>query len=308
MQFQCPHCRAIVEAREDQAGQVIKCDACGGQMQLPAAAPAPAPAPRQPEVIRPDYFPGGSARPGQPRCPHCGEDVVGNESRCPHCGTWFDESKKGAMRIGPDWERRDRLGWWPAFWNTFKSVMFAPVRTFEGMRTDGYAEAFKYSLAANYIGITAAVIWQALFQGAQMMLVLGSRSGGSEAGVMMAVIVVIFVVALALGAPIASAMTFVVALFYHLGLMIFGGAKKPYETTYRVVAYCSGAASLFNVVPICGGHIGGIWGLVATIIGLAKAHETDYWRSALGVLMWIALVFLLAIGVAVVFFAALAAS
>ncbi len=47
MRIQCPTCSTVLEASDEQAGQVVKCSACGAQMRLPTPV-APAPGPPQP--------------------------------------------------------------------------------------------------------------------------------------------------------------------------------------------------------------------------------------------------------------------
>ena len=56
--------------------------------------------------------------------------------------------------------------------------------------------------------------------------------------------------------------------------MLLGGANQPFETTYRVVCYSFGSTAIFQLIPICGSRwIGGVWNIVVTSIGIAKAHE-----------------------------------
>jgi hypothetical protein len=69
----------------------------------------------------------------------------------------------------------------------------------------------------------------------------------------------------------------------HLCLMIFGGANKPFETTFRVFAFSEGSAGPLQIIPLCGGLISGIWAIVCNCIGLARAQETDTGRAVLAV-------------------------
>jgi hypothetical protein len=39
------------------------------------------------------------------------------------------------------------------------------------------------------------------------------------------------------------------------------------------------------MIPVCGGLISGVWGLVCSCIGLARAHETDTGRVVIAVLL-----------------------
>ena len=48
---------------------------------------------------------------------------------------------------------------------------------------------------------------------------------------------------------------FIASGILHLCLMIVGGAKKPFETTFRVVCFSSGRTYLLSMIPFCGGMI-----------------------------------------------------
>ena len=79
--------------------------------------------------------------------------------------------------------------------------------------------------------------------------------------------------------------TFIGAGILHVCLLITGGEKNGFEATFRVVAYSSGATALFQVLPFCGGIIGGIWALVAQIIGAREMHETTTGKAVVAVLL-----------------------
>jgi hypothetical protein len=80
-------------------------------------------------------------------------------------------------------------------------------------------------------------------------------------------------------------LTFIISGILHLCLMIVGGARKPVETTFRVVCFSSGSTSLLSMIPFCGGMIACVWNIVLEIIGLARAHETETGKAALAVLL-----------------------
>jgi hypothetical protein len=69
----------------------------------------------------------------------------------------------------------------------------------------------------------------------------------------------------------------------HLCLMMFGGANHSFETTFRVFAFTQGSAGPLQIIPLCGGLISGVWAIVCTCIGLARAQETDTGRAVLAV-------------------------
>ena len=87
---------------------------------------------------------------------------------------------------------------------------------------------------------------------------------------------------------------FIIAGVTHACLAILGGAKHGFKTTARVMCFAS-SAQLFNVIPFVGSIIGGVWGLVVTVIGLREAHETTTGK-ALGALL-LPLLLIVALGV-----------
>jgi len=78
---------------------------------------------------------------------------------------------------------------------------------------------------------------------------------------------------------------FIGGAIVHLCLMIVGGANKTFETTFRVLAFSQGSTGPLQMIPVCGGLIAGVWGLVVTCIGLARAHETGTERAVFAVFL-----------------------
>jgi hypothetical protein len=122
-----------------------------------------------------------------------------------------------------------------------------------------------------------------LFQiGLQSIGLMGSSQNaiGSVFGMGIGIVVFIFLV------PVLMIVgMFIGSGILHLSLMIVGGAKKPFETTFRVVCFASGSTYLLSMIPICGGMIAGVWNIVVECIGLARAHEIDTGKAVLAVLL-----------------------
>jgi hypothetical protein len=78
---------------------------------------------------------------------------------------------------------------------------------------------------------------------------------------------------------------FIASGILHLCLMILGGAKKPFETTFRVVCFSSGSTCLLSMIPFCGGIVAFVWNIVLECIGLARAHETDTGKAVMAVVL-----------------------
>src|SRR5438046_9139617 len=55
----------------------------------------------------------------------------------------------------------------------------------------------------------------------------------------------------------------------HLCLMIVGGANKPFETTFRVIAFSQGSAGPLPIIPFCGGVVSCVWAILLYGIVLA---------------------------------------
>ena len=78
---------------------------------------------------------------------------------------------------------------------------------------------------------------------------------------------------------------FIGSAIVHVCLMIVGGANHSFETTFRVVAFSQGSVGPLQMIPVCGGLISAVWGLVCNCIGLARAHDTDTGRAVLAVFL-----------------------
>lgn len=201
---------------------------------------------------------------------------------------------------GPPWENRKTLGFFPALLETVKGVLLNPGPTFESMKqTGGFGAPLGYNILLSWIGIGISLVFQLLLQG----LSIGASSDTENmpelaalAGIgtgMMLLLILFLPVLIVIGIFIWSGIL-------HLSLMAVGGARASYETTFRVVAYGSGSSNLLQAVPICGGAVGGIWGMVVVIIGLAKTHDIGTGKAVLAyflpVLALCLLGFLAAIG------------
>jgi len=262
MQIRCPRCGGTPVVSDGLAGQVVNCPACGGQMQLPAA--------------------GAPADAGERRCQFCAGSIRPEAVKCPHCQQFLDgREAPPAERDGPDWEHRDRLGWWAAAAGTFKGALFRPVETFGRMALTGYGPAMGYTALCGGIGFAFTMLWQALLTVVQTSLM----PGGKEKAMVATILTVVYLGMAVLAPLLAVVGVFVNALIVHAGLMIVGGARQPLESTFRTLAYASSSAQLFAVVPLCGGMVAGVWALVSGIIGLAKVHDISYGKSAVGVLL-----------------------
>ncbi len=183
-----------------------------------------------------------------------------------------------APRSGLPWDDRQQRGILRAFFDTLIMVLTRPADAFTVMKREGgVSEPLIYAIIGGSVGGVIYFLYNFLLSSAQL---LGSHENPimhMMGGGIRPLFFIIFV-------PLVVAISaFISSAILHLCLMIVGGAKQPFETTFRVVCFAGGSANPLLVIPICGGLIGGIWKIVLCCIGLARAHETDTGRAVLAV-------------------------
>ena len=185
-----------------------------------------------------------------------------------------------AVQDGLPWERRDQLGFFPAFVETLKLVLLNPTVAFASMRKEGgLTDALLYGLIGGTAGFILSLLWNLLFGS-----IGGAFGERNPIGAMIgAGVGTVFCIVLA---PIFVAIfLFIGAAILHLCLMLVGGAKRSFETTFRVVSYAVGSTNPIAIIPFCGGAVAMIWNIVLECIGLAKAHETTSGKAVLAVFL-----------------------
>jgi hypothetical protein len=181
-----------------------------------------------------------------------------------------------ASRTGPPWEGSGQAV--QRFLETAKGVLFDPQALFSGLRREG---GLQMPLAFAVIGATLGALVSAVYREALSgaMFSFGKPMPWGFYGPTSVVSTLIV-------SPIVAALvTFLLAGIYHVLLMLLDGAKFPFEATFRVTAYVIGSTALFAVIPFCGSVIGGVWGLVSAIVGLARVHEITTGKAAAAVLV-----------------------
>lgn len=183
------------------------------------------------------------------------------------------------LRTGPPWEEPGPLS--RRFAETVQGALLQPTEFYRTMRrTGGIGKPVAYGLIGTVLGGLFGAVYQML------MSSLMPTFGGAEAVRQQAFMGMMSAGCVFVVLPfIAVVSMFVAAGIYHVMLLLLGGARFGFETTMRVVAYSSGSTSLIGLVPICGGPIGAVWGIVLNIIGLAQAHEIPTGKAAAAVLI-----------------------
>ena len=185
-----------------------------------------------------------------------------------------------APRSGLPWDQRQEKGFFNAFIETLQMVLTRPSDAFTVMKREGgFGEPLIYALIGGGFGLVVYFIFMFLMPS---MFSFGGHENplvhllGAGIGIVFFVIFVpVFIV---IGAFVSSAIL-------HVCLMIVGGAKQPFETTFRVVCFSMGSVDPLLIVPFCGGIIAAIWRIVLNCIGLARAHETETGRAVLAVFL-----------------------
>jgi len=177
---------------------------------------------------------------------------------------------------GLPWEHRTQLGFVKAWFDTVSLLITKPSDAFTMMRPEG---GLTDPLLFGLIGGTIGTIVSLLFQfGLESMT--GSRNSVANT----------FGIGIFIGLLVISPLLLALGLFVgsgilHLCLMMFGGANRPFETTFRVVCFSSGAAQLFAVIPFCGSYVGGIYAVVLECIGLMRAQQTTVGKALLSIFL-----------------------
>jgi hypothetical protein len=190
----------------------------------------------------------------------------------------------------PVWESPDAPPFFPAVVQSVKQVFSDPAVTFQAMPCEGgYAKPLKFYILVSWITGAVAMIYQAAASMINPTMFAGEEAKNLPQYAILLIfagVIILFPLFLLLGSFISSGIL-------HRALMLVGGAKKPFETTFRVFCYASGSTSVLQLIPLCGGWLYSVASLVYCVIGLKEAHRTELWRPVVAIL----LVFLVCCGV-----------
>jgi hypothetical protein len=187
---------------------------------------------------------------------------------------------------GTPWERRQQIGFFPALVETTQQALTAPEQFFRDMAvTGGITEPLFYGVAIGYVGLVASTLYSLAFQVTMGGLgTFAHRSGQFERIAPFLHGGVSLVANLILGPLFLAVGLFIWSGIIHVMLLLLGGAQRDFEATFRAVSYAQ-AASIIQVIPLCGQIIGGIYGLVLMIIGVSHAQGISKGQAAAAVLL-----------------------
>ena len=256
-----------MKARESQNGVAIRCPKCKFTGKLTARS----------RLIADQYA----------LCPRCHARIPVREFKDSSIDPSFQAELQGKQPHRLHWETRSSWLDIAAFWRTSSDILFHPSATFSAVNYSGGIRA----------SLIFAIVYGSLGQllGRYWFTLLGIHYGILEGD---AVTNALRFAGVALSAPISVLMfVFVTAGLAHIFLKLLFAARRPFSATVQVVAYGSGAAPLFNVIPILGSLLVPVWALAIWCIGLAKAHQTSRVRTFLSLFLPFVLIGLLAAGV-----------
>lgn len=315
IEFRCTTCNKLLRTEDNTAGKQAKCPSCGTVLPIPAAtgggdAPQRGSDPLPSEMQRPapmapltGYSPFDTDAP-QPGHPNPGQPYPGQVPGAnPYQSPLYNMSNPQGLsgpRSGPPWERdRPSFG---SFIETVKLVYSSPEFFFNNMRREGgLGLPMGFSMIGGTIGLIIGTGFQLAVQFGIGAVFAPNDPDLAAPGPLEATI---FLVAFTIFAPLGILLgVFLYSGIYHVMLMMLKGANFPFETTFRVVAYNTGAFSLLIAVPICGQFIAGIVQIVVSIIGLSKAQEISGGKASAAVLIPLAV----CCGLAIAFYGAIIA-
>jgi len=188
------------------------------------------------------------------------------------------------LRIGPAWEHYEALGRLTAIRQTIRAVLTQPSQTFATMRRfGGLNRPFWYGTIVGAISQSVLMVYVSAAE------LISGHVTQSFTGRVSAITVPLFVVS-SITRIVSAWVSVPIGLFVtsgllHLGLKFAGGARRPYETTFRAYCYNSPSIAVLHIIPVIGTVVAIPWSAVSICIALARAHETQRWRAVLALLL-----------------------
>ena len=180
------------------------------------------------------------------------------------------------------WESATPPPFLTAVAETVKQVLSKPVETFQAMPGEGgFGKPLKFYVLVSWVSGAIGLLYQAVATLINPAVFAGDEfKDFPKYGLLMIFVgLIVFMPALLL------LRSFLAAGIFHLALMLVGGARKPFETTFRVLCYSSGSTSVLQLVPICGPWFFLAASFVYSVIGLKEAHRIELWRPILAIFL-----------------------
>jgi hypothetical protein len=178
-----------------------------------------------------------------------------------------------------------------SFFDTAKLVAFDPSKAFSMMLQRGdMGGPMLYSGLGMAVGLLAFFVWMLV-----IMVLMAAAAGAPAAayGIIFLAVMLYAGISLCVSVPMAATIgNFIGGGILHVCLMICGGSKHPFDTSFRIQCYVSGSLMLALIFPPAMLFVG-IWQIICAIIAVHKAHEVPMGRAAMAVLLPIIVILVL---------------
>jgi len=255
-------------------------------------------------------------------CPNCQQQIpeISELKFCPFCGGSLNAENQppaprsvspapGELAPAPapsyqaapeavfyvPWEDRQRLGFLPAFSQTWSDSVFRPAEFFRRVpRAGNLGSALLYCCLIGITGSMLSLFWSYLFWSSSDMEKIQEIFWGGFNRDMLGYFAILVPFLTIIG-------VFVVSFIYHICLMITGSSRNGFEATLRGYCYSYGPY-LLTIIPQCGGLIALVWQCFLLVNAWREMHESTTGRIVIAVLLPLifccGLTFLLILGLA----------
>lgn len=182
---------------------------------------------------------------------------------------------------GLPWEHRGEAGFFSAVFETIRAVLLEPKVAFAAMKqTGGLGAPLFFFVLIGTVGGVAGIFYSAVFNSVES----GASPEQQAVAAMLTSTVTIGLTIMILPLFLA-ALAFLSAGLVHVSLIMVGGARRPFEATFRVACYAGGATAVLQLLPICGAIFASVWNFVCMVAGLSEVHGIGRGRAAVAVLL-----------------------
>jgi hypothetical protein len=198
----------------------------------------------------------------------------------------FEEAPTGAAVEGGE-------GFFSALFRSIGGALFSPSQFFRAHAVgEGVLSPLMVGVICGIIGIGAGILWN-YFMWQNFSQYLPFPKFPFD----------LYVIYSAVSLPVRAVLLILAnSVITHLCLMVVGGSKRGFRTTFRIVCYAA-AAYLFLIVPFLGFLIQIIYLRVLIIIGAREGHGISTGRAVFAVLL--PLILLIGLGLIVGIFMSL---
>lgn len=225
-------------------------------------------------------------RDGMPMWKPLGEviDEIAPETAVDSGGSVPPDVVPVAQATGFPWEEREQRGFLNALVETVRMVLLEPTAAFQRMPlVGGLGGPLFFAVAVGSTTLFINLLFQQLFGRLSSTADLTAEQQQAFAFMQSSLYVGLAILLIPLFVAFAVLFTGVLT---HLCLILVGGARRPLETTLRVIAYASGATAVLELLPVCGTYfVAPIWRLIVSAIGLSQAHGISSGKAALALVL-----------------------